>query len=148
MRMPTTSLVLLMLTQATISGSWRTEFDVGIRVVNGVESSESKGHARISLQLKADSVLGTWQTLDPAGAAMGEPRPMRGIATPGGARIETVIPRDVVLRTPDGEQRIPSRIFYVLTLRGDSLVGTEQWVALDHSTRGPTRPFTATRERQ
>ena len=148
MQIPTMFFVLLILTQATISGTWRTEFAVGIRVVNGVESSETKGHARITLELKADSVLGTWQNLDTSGAAQGEARPLLGIATPGGARIETVVPREVVLRTPDGEQRIPSRIFYVLTLRGDSLVGTERWVALDNSAQGPTRPFTATRERR
>lgn len=133
--------------QGSIGGTWRTEFEVGIRVVNGVESSEGKRHARITLQVKGDSVLGTWQNVDSVGVAMGDPRPLRGIVSDGGARIETVVPTEMVMRTQDGEQRIQATLTYLLTVRGDTLAGTQQWIAVDHSDRGPARPFTAVRAR-
>lgn len=133
--------------QGSIAGTWRTDFNVGIRVINGVESSEGKRHAQITFQVKGDSVLGTWQNVDTVGAAMGDPRPLRGVVTDGSARIQTIVPTEMVMRTQDGEQRLQATLFYVVSVRGDSLVGTEQWIALDHSDRGPTRPFTAVRAR-
>lgn len=135
------------LAQSPIAGTWRTEFNVGIRVINGVESSEGKRQARITFQMKGDSVLGTWQNVDTVGAAMGDPRPLRGIVTDSGVRIQTIVPTEMVMRTQDGEQRLQANLFYVVSVRGDSLVGTEQWIALDHSDRGPMRPFTAVRAR-
>jgi hypothetical protein len=133
--------------QTSLAGRWRTAFDVGIRVVDGVESSEGKGHARITLEVKGDSVVGQWLNIDSPGGAPRTPRPLRGVVTDSGARLETVEPREVVLRTPDGEQHFQTTMTYTFRLRGDSLVGTEQWIAVDHSSRGPLRPFVATRER-
>jgi hypothetical protein len=131
--------------QTSLAGRWRTEFDVGIRVIDGVESSEGKGQARITLQTKGDSIIGTWLNLDPPGGAPAA-RPLRGVVTDSGARLETVEPREVVLRTPDGEQHFQTTTTYTFRVRGDSLVGTTQWIAVDRTTRGPARPFVATRE--
>ena len=148
---PSLALVLLAVprgavAQGSIAGTWRTEFDVGIRIVNGVESSEGKRHARITFQVKGDSIQGTWQNVDTLGAAVGAPRPLRGVVTDSGARIESVTPTAITMRRQGDEQHLLATMNYVLTVRGDTLVGTEQWVALDHSDRGPMRPFGAKRE--
>jgi hypothetical protein len=35
---------------------------------------------------------------------------------------------------------------YDVAVHGDSLVGTVHWVAVDHSSQGEMRPFTASRK--
>lgn len=138
----------LMVAQSPVAGTWIAEFDVGIRIQNGVESSAGKGHARVTLAVKGDSVSGIWQNLGLNGAPSGDPRPIRGAVAGGGVKLETATPREIVMRTPDGETRIQAILTYDLTVRSDSLVGTEQWVAVDRSSRGPVRPFAATREKR
>lgn len=64
--------------QATIAGTWFTEFDAQVRIVNGAQSTV-KGHARIELQVSGDSIHGTWQNLNATGTAAG---PARALAAP------------------------------------------------------------------
>src|ERR1043165_8244736 len=46
--------------QASIAGKWSTEFDIGIRNENGVETSMGKRQATLVLTMKGDSIFGTW----------------------------------------------------------------------------------------
>jgi hypothetical protein len=154
MRWPVGSIALLFVAlpqlgsaQSSLAGAWLTEFDTAIRVVNGVESSEGKRRAQIDFQVSGDSIHGTWQNLDGAGAPQGGPRPMHGVLTAAEAHVEMVRPTQLVIRDPDGEREVQAIMTYSLAVRGDSLLGTVQWVALDHSSRGPIRPFAATRKK-
>lgn len=131
--------------QAAIAGTWFTEFDAQVRIVNGAESVV-KGHARIELAVSGDSIHGTWQTLNATGAADGPARPLGGTITTSGAHFEALKPNDVVRRTMDNETHTRVIMRYDVAVHGDSLVGTEQWVAVDHSSQGETRRFTATRK--
>ena len=131
--------------QATVAGTWFTEFDAQVRIVNGFESTV-KGHARIELQVSGDSIHGTWQNLNATGAADGPVRSLGGTLTTSGAHFEALKPSEVVQRTMDNETHRQVVMSYDVAVHGDSLVGTVQWVAVDHSSKGETRRFTATRK--
>lgn len=140
-------IVLPFLQTAPIAGTWFTEFDARVEIVNGVESVV-KGHARIDLSIRGDSIHGTWQTLDKAGAADGPARRLAGALTSAGAHLETLQPSEIVRMTNAGETHTQAVMNYSVAVHGDSLVGTVQWVAVDHSSQGPPRRFTATRRQQ
>jgi hypothetical protein len=131
--------------QGPVAGTWFTEFDAQVRIVNG-SASTVKGHARIELQVSGDSIHGTWQNLNATGAADGPARPLGGTLTTSGAHFEALTPSEVVRRAMDNETHTQVIMSYDVTVHGDSLVGTVQWVALDHSSKGETRQFTATRK--
>ena len=131
--------------QVTIAGTWFTEFDAQVRIVNG-SASTVKGHARIELQVSGDSIHGTWQNLNATGAADGPARALAGTLTTSGARFQALKPSEVVRRTMDTETHTQVVMNYDVGVHGDSLIGTEQWVAVDHSSQGETRRFTATRK--
>jgi hypothetical protein len=131
--------------QGPVAGTWFTEFDAQVRIVNG-SASTVKGHARIELQVSGDSIHGTWQNLNATGAADGPARPLGGTLTTSGAHFEALTPSEVVRRAMDNETHTQVIMSYDVAVHGDSLVGTVQWVALDHSSKGETRQFTATRK--
>ena len=131
--------------QAAVAGIWFTEFDAQVRIVNG-SASTVKGRARIELQVSGDSMHGTWQNLNATGAADGPARPLGGTLTTSGAHFEALKPSEVVRRMMDNETHTKVVMSYDVAVHGDSLIGTVQWVAVDHSSKGETRQFTAIRK--
>ena len=131
--------------QATIAGTWFTEFDAQVRIVNGAVST-TKGHARLELRLSGDSISGTWQNLTAAGAADGPARTLTGAVTSSRAHFAATKPSEIVRREMDNETHTQVIMNYDVAVHGDSLVGTEQWVAVDHASQGQARRFTATRK--
>jgi hypothetical protein len=140
-----TSFAVRLSAQATVAGTWFTEFDAQVRVVNG-SASTVKGRARLELQVSGDSIHGTWQTLNATGAADGPARPLGGALSTSGAHFEALRPSEVVQRTMDNETHTQVIMNYDVAVHGDSLVGTVHWVAVDHSSQGEMRPFTALRK--
>jgi hypothetical protein len=132
--------------QGSIAGSWITEFPIRLRVINGVESSDGVGQARLTLRLKGDSVLGTWVEITHGAGQPARTRALRGTLVGGRARVETDPPDERVLRDNEGERRVQMRTLYDFTAHGDSLQGTEQNIAADHSSVAHSRPFSAKRE--
>lgn len=133
--------------QSPVAGKWAADFELGMRNVNGEMTSMGTGHARITLELKGDSVVGTWQVLDPA-PANGAPatRPLKGVFANGMLKLETEpAVRRVVLNDEEKQIRMVTR--YELKLDGDVLAGTAQQVALGGEIEPPSRPFKATREK-
>lgn len=131
--------------QRSIAGSWRTEFAAQVRIENGVMSTV-KGHARIDVRVAGDSIHGTWQNLDTAGVAQGPAKALTGTITGDSAHFESVKPSEIVRREMDSETHTQVIMHYDVAVNGDSLVGTEHWVAVDHASQGPPRRFTATRK--
>ena len=131
--------------QRSLAGTWRTEFDAQVRVENGVMSAV-KGHARIDLAVSGDSIHGTWQGVDTAGAAQGPAKTLAGTVTRDSAHFESVKPSEIVRREMDSETHTQVIMHYDVAVRGDSLIGTEHWVAVDHASQGTPRRFTATRQ--
>ena len=129
--------------QGTIAGSWSTEFDIGIRMENGVESSMGKRQATMKLMLQGDSVFGIWQVAAQGGAT---PSPVRLRGTRSGNKLS--LRADPVAHTMnmgDGDRRVELVATYSLEVRGDSLVGTSRDTTNDGSFDSPERPFSATR---
>jgi hypothetical protein len=131
--------------QTNIAGNWITEFPLRLRVINGVESSEGTGRARLTLRLKGDSVLGTWLDITPGGAQPARTRALRGTVANGQVRVETDPPDERVLFDGTTEQRVQMRTVFEFTLHGDALEGTEESIAADHSSVAHSRPFRAKR---
>ena len=55
-------------------------------------------------------------------------------------------PSEILQREMDGETHTQVIMNYDVAIRGDSLIGTEQWVAVDHASQGAARRFTAIRK--
>jgi hypothetical protein len=131
--------------QGSVAGTWLTEFPLRLRNINGVVSSDGTGHARISLTIKGDSVIGTWQVTD--GDVAPPARMLRGTLSNGKARVESE-PSEATLRGPDGEQKVLMKTVYEFTAKGDALDGTQTVEAVDGSHTGPARPFSAKRDKK
>jgi hypothetical protein len=132
--------------QGTVAGTWITEFDIGIRNVDGEETSLGKRQARIVLQLKGDSVTGTWQALADSTGPAATPMQLRGRVADGKVELQTE-PIERVLRVNDDEQRVKMISSYSFVVQGDTLDGTVQIRSLDGSFEGNARPFSAKREK-
>jgi hypothetical protein len=130
--------------QASVAGTWLTEFDIGIRNENGVETSMGKRQATMTLTLKGDSVLGTWQVAAVSDAPAPGPIKLRGIRSGAKVSLEAD-PVERTVRMNDDEQRLQMTSTYTFDLRGDELVGTTRNTFSDHSFDGPERSFSAKR---
>lgn len=130
--------------QSGPAGTWTTEFDIGIRNENGVETSMGKRQATMTLTLKGDSVVGTWLVAAETGAPA--PAPIKLWGTVSGTRVVLQTePVERTVRINDDEQRVRMVSSYSFDVRGDSLVGTTRVSAPDHAFDSPDRPFLATR---
>jgi len=132
--------------QNTAAGKWIAEFEVGMRNVNGEVSSTGTGRARMTLELRGDSVFGTWEVLDPAPPAGAATRPLKGTIANGVLKLETEVAERRIMMN-ETEQRIKMVTRYELTIQGDSISGTVRQVALGGEIEPPSRPFKAVREK-
>lgn len=129
--------------QASAAGTWNTEFDIGIRNENGVETSMGKRKATMTLTLKGDSVLGVWQVApDSTGR---KPAPVALMGVRSGAKLTIASePVERTVRINDEEQRVKIVTTYYLELRGDELVGNSELKSAEHIME---RPFLAKRQK-
>jgi hypothetical protein len=124
-----------------ITGAWITEFDRMMRNEGGVIATGDRARARLVLQQKGDSVIGTWETLTP-GNAQRPPRQLRG--TISGDKVTLTSAFEARINR-NGEESVRTiTMVYDLTVNGDKLEGT----MTDRSPGAdmPARPFVATRE--
>jgi hypothetical protein len=132
--------------QGSIAGTWSTEFDIGIRNENGVETSMGKRQATLVLTLKGDSVFGSWTVA--AAAGLPSPPAVKISGVRSGSKF--VFQQEPVERTVNSngeERRIKMVSKYAVEIHGDEMTGTTQNVALDKSFDGPERTFSAKRVR-
>lgn len=132
--------------QGPVAGNWRTEFDTGIRSVNGVETSTGKRQARIVLRLTGDSVTGTWQALADSTAPAGKAIQLRGKIAGGRVQLQAD-PVEHVRMINGDQQRVRMIDSYSFVLHGDVLEGTVQTRSVDGSFERNARPFSAKREK-
>ncbi|HEY8062067.1 MAG TPA: hypothetical protein VID74_04675 [Gemmatimonadales bacterium] len=130
--------------QSALAGRWSTEFDIGIRNENGVETSMGKRQAAMTLILKGDSVMGTWLSAPADGAPSPVPIKLKGTVSGARVLLESE-PVEHHVRINDDEQVVKMVSSYSFEVRGDSLVGTTRISAVDHSFDSPDRPFVAKR---
>ena len=132
--------------QSPVAGKWIAEFELGMRNVNGEVTSSGTGKARVSLQLKGDSVFGTWEAIEPAAPAGAVARPLKGVYAGGVLTLETE-PSERRIMMNDTEQRIRMITRYEVKIDGDAMTGTAQQVAPGGEITPPARPFKAVREK-
>jgi hypothetical protein len=130
--------------QASVAGTWLTEFDTGIRIENGVETSMGRRQATLTLTLKGDSVLGTWQVAAQPNSPTPAPIKLRGTRSGTTVTLQAD-PVERTVRMNDDEQRLQMTSTYTFDLRGDELVGSTRNTFSDRSFDGPERSFSAKR---
>jgi hypothetical protein len=130
--------------QGSVAGKWSTEFDIGIRNENGVETSMGTRAATMTLSVKGDSVFGTWQAAADSTGKL--PAAIHLSGTTGGskARLRSE-PVERTVRMNDEEQKVKMFTTYVLAVDGDKIDGTSTVAALDGSFEANPRPFSAKR---
>ena len=133
------------LAQASVAGKWVTEFDIGIRNENGVETSMGKRQATITLTLKGDSVSGTWQAAAVEGSTPA-PVSLKGTIAGGKVKLQSD-PVEHTVRMNDDEQQVKIVSYYTFELHGDLLSGTTRNSSVDGSFNGPDREFSAKRSK-
>ena len=129
--------------QASVAGAWATEFDIGIRNENGVETSMGTRQATMTLRVAGDSVFGTWQVAPQGGST---PAPVALSGSLHGTKLQLrAEPVQHTVNLGDGDRAVKMVAVYRLELRGDQLVGTSQNTSSDGSFDGPERAFVARR---
>ncbi len=130
-----------------INGNWIAEFDRTVRSENGDVTTADKGKARLVLNQKGDSVIGTFQVVDPPVGPDGRAttvRPLRGTISGNKVSLQT---EAEARRSMNGEESVhKTTVIYDLILEADKLDGT--MVAKSANMTMPARPFSARREKQ
>lgn len=135
------------LAQGSAAGAWVAEYPRRIENVNGEERVTEVGRARLTLELRGDSVIGVWQSI----AGPNEPtlptRRLRGVTDQGKLRLVSD-PFEATQRTMDGDATVRLTNSFELALEGDTLKGTMQTRSADGAPLGGARPFSAAREKK
>ncbi len=132
------------LAQATLAGKWNTDFDTGIRNENGEIRSLGKRAATMTLTVKGDSVLGTWQIAAEGTSASPAPIHLKGTKTGNTVQLRSD-PVERTVNMGDGPQQVKMIAIYKFELNGDALTGTAQNSSGDGQFDGPEMPFAAKR---
>ncbi len=127
------------------AGTWTIEFVRGIRNDNGEETVD-KGHARVTLELRGDSVLARWQALEPdRDGKPVPPRTMRG--TVAGNHVVLTDHRQGRVSRNGDESTIEMTVTFDLTFAGDTLTGTQAASSADGTISSDPRPVSGKREK-
>ena len=128
-----------------IAGVWRVEFPRRVENDGSGERVTEVGIARVSFEVKGDSVFGSWQV---AGDGGGSPPARRLSGTMRGGKYHlTAEPFEAIMRGSDGDSRVQLVGTYELTVAGDSLTGTQQMQPLEAGPAGPRLPLKGTRDK-
>ncbi len=131
--------------QGGAAGNWRVEFPRRVENDGSGDRVTEFGHALVTLQLKGDSVVGTWKTTD---GGPGPSMQRRVAGTISGNKLHLVSePFEAVMRGPDGESKVQLIVSYDLEITGDTLAGTQQAKPQDGGPEGASLPVKGTREK-
>jgi hypothetical protein len=123
-----------------VAGTYLVEYPARIQNTNG-EDNVQMGKARLTLQVKGDSVVGTWLVLDRPNA---QPREVRGTLQGGTAKFSLQTEGRI---NQNGEERtIRMTTEFTATVSGDKVEGTMQLRSGEGMTQ-PERKFSGVREK-
>lgn len=126
----------------SVTGAWAVEYEQHIRESPSGTTIE-KGRARLLLDSRGDSVVGTWQPVADGGAAAPAVRELRGVVDGDTVRLTTPVQ---LRRSVDGaESVLHGTMVYEFVVDGDALRGRIRTVV--KGVEGRPRAFVATRER-
>lgn len=129
--------------QSPVAGVWQAEVARRVENINGEERASDIALVRYMLEVRGDSVFGTFRMVDaPADVPA---RTIRGTYRDGVLKL-VAEPSQATIRTGDGgENRIQMIMEYDLEVDGDVISGTQQAHSTDGTIQSQQRPFKATR---
>jgi len=105
-----------------LAGKWQLDYSRGTRVENG-ESTTIMGKATLTLELRGDSLVGTWlRPADPDDT--GPPQPQRFAAKAGATGAVFVLSSQITMNRNGELSTHESVVTWKLDAKGDSLEGT------------------------
>jgi hypothetical protein len=129
---------------ANIAGTYVVDFDSRVQMTAAGAEVTGRGKARMTLELRGDSVFGTWQVLDAPDAR--PPRALRGALQDGKVKLSAE-PTEAVLNVNGEEQRRTIRQNFIATITGDEIRGTIESDSPMPGMSGITRKFEGKREK-
>ena len=131
-------------TAAPVRGTF--VFEQSLMFRDGANAMQpQKAEAHLTLEQKGDSVIGTWQVVVVDNSRTIKPMELRGTVKDGTIKLRTE-PREARLQGPNGETTIETYQEYVLTIRGDEIVGTIHTYSTDANVEIPSRDITGKRK--
>ena len=131
--------------QGGIGGAWRVEFPRRVENDGSGERVTEVGVARVSFEVKGDSVFGRWEV--EGGPPSSTARRLAGTVNAGKYHL-TAEPFEAIMRGPDGDSRVKLVGTYDLSVVGDSLTGTQQMQPQNGGPAGPALPLKGSREKR
>lgn len=127
-----------------ISGKWTASYPRGIRNINGVEEAEM-GTALITLEIKGDSVFGTWHTQNTPRPS--QPRALKGTFANGKMTLVAEATEATIRRAPDDPGETIRMVGYLeAELKDGVLEGTMRNESTDGAVRNGPLKWSAKRE--
>jgi hypothetical protein len=144
--------------QAQVAGQWLVQYEHEVRGVHVSPAPVEIATARMSLQLRGDSVVGAWEPVSAPGETPSPAREIRGrrlrdvtaqlAPAPEPAGFFLGLIAEVVEFLKTHVHGIPPMTTYItFTVRGDSLVGTRRAASADGSVRGRLNALSGVRSR-
>ena len=126
-----------------VAGTYLVEYPAQVRSTNGAEEVVALGHARLVLQVKGDSLVGTWTITDRPDA---KPRGLRGTVQGNTVNFSTD-PTEGHVNMNGQVSTIKMFADYTATITGDEIKGTLKQHSEDGSIQSGERAWSGKREK-
>jgi hypothetical protein len=130
-----------------IAGKWTAEYPRSVRNVNGVASGDDKGTAILVIEVKGDSIFGTWHAQNPPNPST--PRAFRGTYS-NGKVVFTGEPVTATIRRAggggEGDSSLQMVTYYEGILKDGVIEGTFRGESTDQTVTTPSMKWTAKRQ--
>jgi hypothetical protein len=125
-----------------VAGKYAVEFPYQMRRGGGLEQAEQKAQATLTLVLKGDSVVATWQVTG-GGIPASPGREGRGTVQGNTAKFDILSQARVNIN--GNETPVEMISTYTATVEGDEIKGTIESRSVDGSVQAPVRNFSGKR---
>jgi hypothetical protein len=131
-----------------VAGTYLIEFDMQLRMGGGGGGavSSEKAQVKLVLDVKGDSILGSW-AMQPSSSANVTVRPREVRGTVQGNAIKFSMAGQARLNMNGNQQTVETITTYNATITGDEIKGTIDSQAVDGSFQAPQRSFVGKREK-
>lgn len=129
-----------------IEGTWEASIPLRLSNENGEMKASDFNRVMIALELKGDSVFGTWTASPTETTPAPKPRVMKGTLKDGVA-VLVGEPNDARVNMNGEERVIKMTITYTLKVTGDEMAGTMTTTSPDVDMEMRERTFKATRKK-
>jgi hypothetical protein len=131
--------------QQQVAGTYTWEVPTRIRNDGGAVSSSANAVVKLVLDVRGDSVFGTYTMTPPAGSDAPPPQAREVRGTVSGNKVQFSMAMQGRVNMNGEERAINSTTSYVITIDGDVINGTIDVHSTDLPMTVPTRTFTGRR---